>query len=189
MIIKLTLRTALIGLSLSVALGARAQTITPNQVISDVAESVSLEPTIFEIVPITSTLKETLQTGQQLIWLGKEGPNDRRFGATKISVLFLRNKATGEVKMTFAAHVSSLGYRPMDEAKFNTIVRTKSGASIYSWSLGILIRCADKDWPMAPVTHDVPNDIATNVFNNVGTVEIAEYREPNNPRLRARRCQ
>ena len=34
----------------------------------------------------------------------------------------------------------------------------------------------------------VPNDIAANLFNNVGTVEISEYREPNAPILTARQC-
>jgi len=33
----------------------------------------------------------------------------------------------------------------------------------------------------------VPNDIAPNLFNSVGTVEISEYREPNSPILTARR--
>jgi len=32
-------------------------------------------------------------------------------------------------------------------------------------------------------THEVPNSVAANVFTNVGTVEIAEYREPNYPRV------
>jgi hypothetical protein len=41
---------------------------------------------------------------------------------------------------------------------------------------------------LAPVTHEVPSDIAANVFTNVGTVEIGEYREPNYPRVMVRRC-
>ena len=59
------------------------------------------------------------------------------------------------LKMTFAANLSSFGYRPVDEAKVNVIVRTKSGAAIHSWNFGISVRCADKDRPLAPVTHDV----------------------------------
>jgi len=34
----------------------------------------------------------------------------------------------------------------------------------------------------------VPNDIAPNLFNSVGTVEISEYREPNSPILMVRHC-
>jgi hypothetical protein len=34
----------------------------------------------------------------------------------------------------------------------------------------------------------VPNDIAANLFNSVGTVEISEYREPNSPILTVRQC-
>jgi hypothetical protein len=90
-------------------------------------ETVSLEPAMLEIAPITGTLKESVQKGQQLVWFGKGDPNDRRFQATNMSVAFLRNEATGGVKMTFAANISAFGYRPVDEAKLNVIVRTKSG--------------------------------------------------------------
>jgi hypothetical protein len=144
-------------------------------------------PAVFDITPTTGTLKETVQKGQQLIWRGKE-PNDRRFQVTNISVAFLRNEGGGEVKMTVAGQVSSLGYRPVDEAKLNVIVRTKSGASIHSWSFDISVRCSDHNRSLAPVSHDVPSDIAANVFTNVGTVEIADHREPNYPRVMARRC-
>src|SRR6516162_4726899 len=184
MTIKLARRAALVALSLLVAWPGRTQTITQNQTTPDRVETVSLEPAVLEIAPITGTLK-----GQQLVWFGKEDAKDRRFQAANMSVAFLRNEATGGVKMTFAANVSSFGYRPVDEAKLNVIVRTKSGAAIHSWNFGISVRCADKDRPLAPVTHDVPNDIAANVFTNVGTVEIADYREPNHPRVRVRRCQ
>jgi hypothetical protein len=34
----------------------------------------------------------------------------------------------------------------------------------------------------------VPDDIAANLFNSVGAVEISEYREPNSPILTARQC-
>jgi hypothetical protein len=185
MTINITRRTAVIGLSSFVASRVRAQTNPPGNSTLDAAEPVSLEaPAVFDITPTTGTLKETAQKGQQLIWRGK-GPNDRRFQVTDISVAFLRNEGGGEVKMTFAGRVSSLGYRPVDEAKLNVIVRTKSGASIHSWNFDISVRCSDNNRPLAPVSHD---DIAANVFTNVGTVEIADYREPNYPRVMARRC-
>jgi hypothetical protein len=188
MTINLTRRTALIGLSSFVASQVRAQTNPPTNSTPDAAEPVSLEaPAVFDITPTTGTLKETVQKGQQLIWRGK-GPNDRRFQVTDISVAFLRNEGGGEVKMTFAGRVSSLGYRPVDEAKLNVIVRTKSGASIHSWNFDISVRCSDNSRPFAPVSHEVPRDIAANVLTNVGSVEIADYREPNYPRVMARRC-
>jgi hypothetical protein len=90
--------------------------------------------------------------------------------------------------MTFAGDISSLGYRPVDEAKLNVIVRTKGGASIHSWSFGISVRCADSNRPLAPLSQELPSGVAANVFTNVGTVEIAEYREPNYPRVMVRRC-
>jgi len=129
-----------------------------------------------------------VQKGQQLIWRGRGSPNDRRFQVTNISVAFLRNEPGGQVKMTFAGDVSSLGYRPVDEAKLNVIVRTKGGASIHSWSFGISLRCADNNRPLAPLSQELPSNVAANVFTNVGTVEIAEYREPNYPRVMVRRC-
>jgi hypothetical protein len=187
-IMSLTRCTALIGLSTFLALPVRAQTTAPAGPTPDAVESVSLEqPAIFEITSISGTLKETVQQGQQLIWRGRGSPNDRRFQVTNISVAFLRDGTAGEVKMTFAGDISSLGYRPVDEAKLNLILRTKGGASIYSWSFGLSVRCSDRNRP-APLTEQVPSDLAANVFTNVGTVEIAEYREPNYPRVMVRRC-
>jgi hypothetical protein len=187
-IISLTRCTVLIGLSTFLALPVRAQTTAPGGPTPDAVESVSLEqPAIFEITSISGTLKETVQQGQQLIWRGRGSPNDRRFQVTNISVAFLRDGTAGEVKMTFAGDISSLGYRPVDEAKLNLIVRTKGGASIYSWSFGLSVRCSDSNRP-APLTEKVPSDVAANVFANVGTVEIAEYREPNLPTVKVRRC-
>src|SRR5262249_2239146 len=188
MTIKLARRAALVALSLLVARPGRTQTTTQNQTTPDPVETVSLEPAILEIAPITGTLKESVQKGQQLVWFGKEDPKDRRFQAANRSVASVRTGVTGGGKMTFAANVSAFAYRPVDEAKLNVIVRTKSGAAIDSWNFGISVRCADKDRPLAPVPHDVPNDIAANVFTNVGAVEIADYREPNHPRVRVRRC-
>lgn len=172
------------ALATFVALSARAQTQTTPEGV----ESVSLEPATFDITPISGSLKETRQNGQRLNWHGKGGPDDRRFQITNISVAFLRNEATGEVKMTFVGDVSSLGYRPVDEAKLNVIVRTRGGSSIYSWSIGISVRCADKDRPLTLVNQDVPSDVAATVFSNVGAVEIAEYRDPKYPPVQARRC-
>jgi hypothetical protein len=186
-IISLTRCTALIGLSTFLTLPVRAQTTAPGGPTPDAVESVSLEqPAIFEITSISGTLKETVQQGQQLIWRGRGSPNDRRFQVTNISVAFLRDGTAGEVKMPFAGDISSLGYRPVDEAKLNLIVRTKGGASIYSWSFGLSVRCSDTNRP-APLTETVPSNVAANVFTNVGTVEIAEYREPNLPTVKVRR--
>src|SRR5262249_46206135 len=39
-----------------------------------------------------------------------------------------------------------------------------------------------------PLTHDVPSDVAANVFSNVSTVEIAEPAEANYPGVRVQRC-
>ena len=188
MTIKVTWCATLIWLSVCVALPARAQTPAQSQSVPETTEAVSLaQRAIFDVAPITGTLKETVQKSQQLVWVGK-APNDRRFQITNVSVAFLRNEGGGDVKMTFAGEVSSLGYRPVDEAKLTVIVRTKSGASIHFWNFSISVRCADKDRPLPPLTHQVPSDIANNVFTSIGSVEIADYREPNQPRTMVRRC-
>lgn len=171
----------LLGITAALAFAGRAAT-------QDAAETVTLErPAIFEISPISGSLKETRQSGQQLTWLGKGGPNDRRFQITNISVAFLRSEAAGAVKMTFAGDISSFGYRPVDEAKLNVIVRTKGGSSIYSWSTGISVRCADGNRPIT-LTQELPSDVAANVFNNAGAIEIAEYRQPDLPPVKVRHC-
>jgi hypothetical protein len=118
----------------------------------------------------------------------RRSPNKRRFELTDMSVALLRNEAPGEVKITFAGHVSALGWRPESDPKLEVIIRTRGGASIYSWTFDFSVRCADTNRPVPPISQLVPNDIAANLFNSVGTVEISEYREPNSPILTARQC-
>jgi hypothetical protein len=43
-----------------------------------------------------------------------------------------RAAAGGQLKMTFAGNVSSLGYLTAEDAKLNVIVRAKGGASLHS---------------------------------------------------------
>jgi len=143
---------------------------------------------VFDVTPVTGTLKETVQKQQQLVWRARRSPNERRFEVTDMSVALLRNEAPGEVKITFAGHVSALGWRPEGDPKLEVIIRTRGGASIYSWTFGFSVRCADTNRPLPPLSQVVPNDIAANLFNSVGTVEISEYREPNSPILTARQC-
>jgi len=185
----LTQRAALICLSTLVTLPVRAQTTETGGPTPEAIQPVTLERSAtFEVRSTSGTLKETAQQGQQLIWFGKGGPDDRRFQIGNISVAFLRNETAGELKMTFAGNASALGYRPVDEARLNVIVHTKAGASIYSWSISISIKCADYNQPLAPLVHVVPRDVAANVFNNVGAVEVAERREPNVRRVMVRSC-
>jgi len=151
--------------------------------------AVSIEQSaVFDVTPVTGTLKETVQKRQQLVWRARRSPNERRFELTDMSVALLRNEAPGEVKITFAGHVSALGWRPEGDPKVEVIIRTRGGASIYSWTVDFSVRCADANRPLPPLSQVVPNDIAPNLFNSVGTVEISEYREPNSPILTARQC-
>ena len=188
MISGITRRTALIGLSTFVALPIRAQTAPKSSPKQDNVEYAELErPAVFEMMTNTGSLKETAQRGQELTWHRKGASADRRFQITNIAVAFLRSETGGQVKMTFSCNVSSLGYL-VDEAKLNVIVRSRGGGAMYTWSLGISVKCADKIQSLTPLTHDVPNDIAANIFTNVNAVEVAEYTEPNFPGVKVQRC-
>ena len=161
----------------------------PDQTSQPTPNAVSVEQSaVFDVMPVTGTLKETVQKRQQLVWRARRSPNERRFELTDMSVALLRNEAPGEVRITFAGHVSALGWRPVGDPKLEVIIRTRGGASIYSWTFGFSVRCADTNRPLPPLSQVVPNDIAANLFNSVGTVEISEYREPNSPILTARQC-
>ena len=161
----------------------------PDQTSQPTPNAVSVEQSaVFDVMPVTGTLKETVQKRQQLVWRARRSPNERRFELTDMSVALLRNEAPGEVRITFAGHVSALGWRPEGDPKLEVIIRTRGGASIYSWTFGFSVRCAGTNRPLPPLSQVVPNDIAANLFNSVGTVEISEYREPNSPILTARQC-
>jgi hypothetical protein len=182
--ITLTRHAALIAFANCAALSANAQTSRPQN-----AEFVTLErPAVFQIAPSTGSLKESVQKGQQLVWHPKDKPDDGRFQTTNMSVAFLREQTGGQVKMTFTGNISSLGYLTSEDAKLNVNVRARGGASLHSWSLEISVKCADKDRPLTPLTRDVPNNVAANVFSNVSTVEIAEPAEPNYRGVSVQRC-
>jgi hypothetical protein len=186
MTINVTRRAALIGLSTCVAVPARAQTTSRSK---DAADAMTLQQSaVFDIAANTGSLKETVQKGQQLVWRQKGGASDGGFQVSNISIAFLRSESGGQVKMTFSGNVSSLGYLTSEEAKLNVNVRAKGGASLHSWSFGISVKCADKDQPLTPLTHDVPTDVAANVFTNVSTVEVAEPADPNFPGVKVQRC-
>jgi len=179
-------RIALIALAVFLASPAHAQPAASGQ---PPPNAVSIEQSaVFDVTPATGALKETVQKGQQLVWRARRSPNDRRFELTDMSVAFLRSQASPEVKMTFAAHLSAFGWRPESDPKLEVIVRTRGGASIYFWNFAVSVRCADSNRPLPPLSQVVPDDIAANLFNNVGTVEISEYRKPDAPILTARQC-
>ena len=97
---NLTRVAALVGLSTLVGFQAHAQPNRAGSAKPDAAEFASLErPAAFEISANTGTLKETVQRGQELIWVRKDTPSDRRFQVTNISVGFLRSEAGGQVQM------------------------------------------------------------------------------------------
>ena len=186
---NLTRVAAIVGLATFVGFPAHAEPNQPGNAKPEAGEFASLErPAAFEISANTGTLKETVQRGQELIWVRKDSPSDRRFQVTNISVGFLRSEAGGQVQMTFSGNTTSLGYSTAEDARLNVIVRTKGGASLHSWSLGFSVKCGENNQPLTPVTHEVPRDLAANLFTNVGAVEIAEFNEPNSSGVKVQSC-
>jgi hypothetical protein len=184
MTINGTRRVALILLASCAASAASAQTGRAQN-----GEFVRLDrPAAFDMNPNTGSLKESVQKGQELVWHPKDKPNEPGFKVTNMAVAFLRSESGGQVKMTFTGNISSLGYSTSEEVKLNANVRAKGGASLHSWSFGISVKCGDKDQPLTPLTHDVPNDLAQNIFANVSTVEISEPAEPSFPGVRVQKC-
>jgi hypothetical protein len=185
----ITRRAALIGLSAFVVLPARAQPSPKNVPKQPAPEFATLEmPVDFEIATTSGSLKESVQKGQVLIWHRKDRPEERVFQIANIAVAFLRSETGGELVVTFSCNVSSLGYMASEEAKLNMIVRTKGGAALHAWTLAVSVRCADKSQAAPPQTHEVPKDIAANVFTNVNSIEITEYAEANRPEQKVQRC-
>jgi hypothetical protein len=152
-------------------------------------EPATLEkPVLFDIATTSGSLKESVQNGQQLIWHRKGQPSARFFEITNIAVGLLRSETGGQVTVTFSCNVNSLGYMTPEEAKLNLILRTKGGAALHSWSLGIAVKCTDKSQSLPPQTHDLPKEIAVNVFTNAYAIEIAEYTEANVAEQKAEQC-
>jgi hypothetical protein len=177
----------LVGLMAFAASPIHAQ--TTNRAGPDGAGAAELErPAVFDLSPRTGSLKETVQKGQELIWRRKEGERERQFRVDNISVALLRSETGAQVKITFSGNVSSQGYSSSEDAKLTLTIRTGAGAALYAWRFGIPVKCGDDKKPVAPLTHDLPTDIAANAFANAGTVELAEYSEPNAPGVPVRRC-
>jgi hypothetical protein len=109
---------ALIGL---VTLFARAVYAQPAPT-EPPPNAVSVEQSaMFDVTAVSGSLKETVQKEQQLVWLARRTPNERRFQLTDMSVALLRNQATGGVKITFAGDVSAFGWRPDGEPKLRGV--------------------------------------------------------------------
>ncbi|HEY7661682.1 MAG TPA: hypothetical protein VH934_01020 [Xanthobacteraceae bacterium] len=181
-----TRRAALLALSAMAASPLRAQPAGKPQ--SAGAETAELEqPAVLDITPKTGSLKETVQKGQALIWRQKQG-QQRLFRVDSISVALLRDVTGTQVKITFSANTTSLGYSTSGEAKLNLSIRTKAGAALYAWSFGIAIKCGDNNKPLTPLTHQMPMDISANAFANAGSVEIAQLSGPDVSGAKIQRC-
>jgi hypothetical protein len=89
----------------------------PGQTSQPPPNAVSVEQSaVFDVTPITGTLKETVQKQQQLVWRARRSPSERRFELTDMSVALLRNQAPGEVKITFAGQTELVASLAPDQA-------------------------------------------------------------------------
>jgi hypothetical protein len=183
-----TRRAALAGFSALLAVSARAQT-SRSTTSQGASQSAALDqPAVLDMSPTSGRLKESVQKGQVLTWRDKQNSETRLFELSNISVGLLRSETGGEVTMTFSCNISSLGYMTSDQVKLEIVSRTKAGAAIYSWSVMVPVKCGDSNQTLPPQTHGVPKEIANNLFPNIASVEIAEYRQPNSPELKVQRC-
>jgi hypothetical protein len=187
MMTKVTRRTALVGLSAFAAVPVRAQS-KKDSARQGSGVATLQKAAVFELDQKSGTVKETIQKEQQLIWHLKERQNEPTIQISNISVAFIRSGTGGSVKMSFSCNVSSLGFHAAEEAKLNIIARSKGGAALHSWSLGIPVKCTDKNQTLSPQMHEIPNDVAPNVFTNVTSVEVAEPTGPDFPGVKVQRC-
>ena len=188
MTINLTRRTALIAFSACVA-PVRAQPSLTNGPKPDALEFAELEkPAVFDIASISGNLKETIQKGQELVWVRKESPTGRAFQLSKMSVGLIRGQIGDQVTLTVSSDILSFGYRTVEEASLHVIVRTKGGAALHTLAVGVWVECTGKIQSLHPQALEMPRSVAANLFANAGSVEIADHIEPNFPGVKVQRC-
>jgi hypothetical protein len=131
------------GFSIMVALPARAQSDQPVPTEFAVLE----RPVAFEISPSTGTLKETAQRGQELIWIRKDNPSDRRFQVSNISVGFLqRSWRTSENDLLWQHHVAWLFHFRGSEIERD---HSHAGRCVAPFlELGFSVKCGDNNQPL-----------------------------------------
>ena len=180
----LTRRTALIVFSACVAPVRAQPSLKP-----DTWEFAELEKSaVFDLASISGNLKETIQRGQELVWLRKEKPTDRAFQLTRMSVGLIRGQVGDQVMLTVSSDILSLGYGTVEEASLHVIVRTKGGAALHTSALGVWVECTDKIQSLHPQAQEMPRGVAANLFTNASSVEIADHIEPNFPGVKVQRC-
>ena len=187
LIINVARHAAIIGLSALVVLPAYAQHGANRSRTTSAFEVAVLErPAVFEVVSVSGSLKETKQTGQELVWRGIDGPAKGGLRISNLSVGLL--SVRGQVTMTFSGSSSSLGYMTFEEAQLHIIFRSKGGAALHTSVVGLWVKCTDKDQTLHPPTGEIPSNIAGVVFANVGLIEITEHADPSERGLKVQRC-
>jgi len=182
---EMTRRATLVGLATLVATPGRAQPAKSRPTAGTVIATLE-KPALFEIEQKSGGLRESVQKQQELTWRLKDNPEELAFQFSNISVGFIRSETGSQVKMSFSCNVTSSGYS--SEARLNVVARSKGGAALHSWLLGVPVACGDTTQKPTPQTQDLPDDIAVNIFTNVSSVEIAEATEGNVASASLQRC-
>jgi hypothetical protein len=184
---NVTRRTALIGLSTLFARPARGEGAGVNRADAGPVELAELEsPARFEIIPVSGSLKETRQSGQELIWrlMTRQSQRVLRISSLSVGLLTVRQQVT----TTFSCNISSFDYSTSQEAHLHIIFRSRGGAALHTSLVSIGVECTDKERTMHPATDQIPESVASLVFANAASVEITDHTETNERGFKVRRC-
>jgi hypothetical protein len=176
----MTRRAALAGLLL---LGAGPGLGQPQRKGSAVYTAVLEKPAVLEIEQKSGGLRETVQRQQELVWRLKERQEDKAFRISNMAIALIRSETGGQVKMTFSCNVESMGFSSADDVRLHLIARSRGGAALHTWTVGVPVRCAEAAQTPTPQGQDLPDDIAGNVFTSITAVEVAEATQGDGVRL------
>jgi hypothetical protein len=167
----MTRRAALAGLLL---LGVTPGRTQPQRQGPQLHTAVLEKPAVLEVEQKSGGLRETVQRQQELVWRLKERQEERALRISNMAIALIRSETGGQVKMTFSCNVETMGFSSGEGVRLHLIARSRGGAALHTWTVGVPVRCAEAAQTPTPQSQDVPDDIAGNIFTNITAVEVAE---------------
>src|SRR5262249_43551990 len=186
MTINVTRRAAVVGLSTCIALPVRAQTPSRSKDAADTYDTRA-----------AGDLRDRCEHGQPegngaerpATGLAAErGRERRRLSSEQYfrRIPAQRKRGSSENDLLRQRFVSRLSHLRRGKIERQRSRQRRRVASLLEFRCFRQVR---RQGPAAhPTTHDVPTDVAANVFTNVSSVEVAEPAEPNFPGVKVQRC-